>query len=412
MNYSFSILYLTVNETINPGSEGVSKKLLSKITAIQKFSANCIWLNASISLKHNQLREVEKNDQYINIEIGVEKANNGYFNKIKSDELFYGLLATYIKERSLTYDRFIFRYPFASLGLKKFSEIFAKKIVFEHNSKEIEELKVAIRNKNYAPFSILPSKFFFWYQEKKYPLVAEKKMAPKIMKMAYKGACVTTEIADYEKQRAPGYGVFVSSNFYDVNAINVSSTVYNKNTGIFTLGMIVTNTAPWYGIERLIRSFAPVQDKYKLVIAGIDQNDHYLKKLLSDNKITQNILVLGKINKPELASFYNSVHVCFGSLGLHKINLHAASTLKVKESVSFGVPVVVGYKEEDFYHKEFEPYYLQLANDDSMIDFENIEKFATRFYADEQHRINLRDLALKYMDVNVKVKTLLENIKP
>jgi glycosyltransferase involved in cell wall biosynthesis len=412
MLYSFSILYLTTNENISSGDEGVSKKLISKIKAIQKICPNSILLNANLNLSHNEFKLIEKNNYYINVEIGVKEANVGYLNKIKSDNLFYKKLGDYIQANTIPCDRIIFRYPFATSGLNYFTKKFNKKIVFEHNSKELEELCFNIENKRYAPFSIIPSRFFYWYQEKKYPIYAEKNLFREITAHACAGSCVTTEIAEYEKQRNPDYKTFVSSNFYDFSNIPLATSHYN-GTEILSLGMIVTTMAPWYGLDRLLRSFAPFQKKYKLVIAGVSDTDQKIKKLITEYKISENICFLGKINKNQLVSFYNSVHVCFGSLGLYNLNLNYASTLKVKESLAFGIPVVVGYKEEDFTsYKDFLPFYVQLSNDDSLIDFDSIEKFVSKFYSDKENKIKLRQLALKYMDVDVKMKALVENIKP
>lgn len=412
MGYRFSILYLTINENITSQDEGVSKKLISKIKAIRKLCSNCILLNASLNLSHDEFKLIEKNEDFVNIEIGVKNANRGYLNKIKSDHLFYQKLGNYIIDNNILSDRIIFRYPFATGGLKLFAKRFYKKIVFEHNTKEIEELKLNISNKHFAKFSLIPSCFFYWYQEKIYPLFAERYLAPKIMNYAYAGSCVTTEIAEYEKKRNPGYKTFVSSNFYNFSNVPIATSVYN-GTEMLSLGMIVSTTASWYGLDRLLKSYAPYQKKHKLIVAGINESDEKVKKLIIDNKISENICFLGKINKNELESFYNSVHVCFGSLGLYNLNLNYASTLKVKESLAFGVPVVVGYKEEDFMtHKEFSPYYFQLPNDDSNIDFDSIQQFVFKFYSDKENKIKLRQLALKYMDVDVKMNALVENIKP
>jgi hypothetical protein len=408
----FSILYLTINENINSLEEGVSKKLQAKIAAIKTICPQSLLLNASINLYHNDTLLNFKNEFITSIDVGVKDANKGYLNKNKSDNLFYRKLASYIKN-NIKFDRIIFRYPYATMGLKYFTETFHNKIVFEHNTKELEELQVNISNKKYAPFSLSPSAFFYWFQEKKQPLFAEKYLSRKIMPHAYAGSCVTSEIAEYEQKRNPGYKTFVSSNFYDVSKVELSTSSYNENQQILTLGMIVTSTAEWYGLERLFRSFSIVQDYYKLIIAGIDKNDQDINKLLLKNKIITNIEFLGKINKDQLKAFYNSVHVCFGSLGLYNINLKYASTLKVKESVAYGIPVVIGYNEEDFItHDEFSPYYLQLKNDSSTIDFNLIKKFVSQFYANNQSNKNLRDLALKYLDVKVKINALLEKIKP
>lgn len=405
-----NLLYLTINETL-ADTGGVSNKLFNKVNALKNEVTSCHFLNAKISFNHDLITERIISDGFLEVEIGLKSVNVGYLNKIKSDIHFYRSLATFIHQKNNEINRIICRYPFASIGLLRFTKSFYKKIVFEHNTKETEELKIEIANKTYAKFSLRPSKLFFWFQEKIHPLYCEKWVAKKIFKNAHSGACVTSEIAKYETERSPSYKTFVSSNFYNVSEVSLSISKYD-NDEILKLGIIVSTTAPWYGIERLLRSFSKVQEQYILVIAGIDKNDEYLNKLLIENKIIKNVEIIGKVNRNSLHEFYNSIHVCFGSLALYKINLNYASTLKVKESVSFGVPVVIGYKEEDFEsNSEFSPFYLQLKNDDSDIDFDKIKEFTRGFYSNIDNKTNLKNLALKYMDVKVKMKNLIEHIK-
>ncbi len=410
MKYPFDILYLTINENISPEKGGVARKLLAKVEAIQNISSSCRLLNATISYEHDDTVTVTDTPAFVNIEIGIKAANTGYLNKIHCDVAFYEKLVAYIERNRFSFDRIIFRYPLTTKGLKNFSRHFDKKIVFEHNSKEIEEQHLAIKNKQYAAFGIFPSRFFYWYQEKVYPLYAEKYLFKATTGHAYAGACVTREIADYEKSRNHRYNTFVSSNFYDVSKASLSVSHYEEGS-LLTLGVIVTTTAAWYGLERLLKSFGSVQDQYRLIIAGLSGADPYMQRLISEYRIEKNITFLGKISKEELPAFYNGVHLCFGSLGLYTINLKYASTLKVKESVSFGIPVILGYYEEDFVsNPDFKPYYLQLANDSSAIDFEAIAGFAKRFYADPQNKQRLRQLAFKHLDVTVKMDLLMQHI--
>ena len=369
-------------------------------------------LNATVSYEHNEVKLLKKNNYFVSIEIGVKEVNNGYLNKIKTDKLFYKKLTQYITVNAIKFSRIIFRYPFASLGLKQFAKNFQDKIVFEHNTKEIEELTINIRNKKYAFFGLRPSLFFFWLQEKKYPLFCEKYISKQIFNYAHSGACVTSEIAAYEHKRNRNYKTFVSSNFYNVSETILSTSFYDEKADVLTIGMIVTTSASWYGLDRLFGSFALVQNNYKLVVAGIEKSNEYVERLLAKNGIQKNIEFLGKINKDELNAFYNSIHVCFGSLGLHRLNLNFASTLKVKESVSFGVPVVIAYNEEDFFkNDDFFEFYLQLENSDQLIDFELIRAFAAKFYSNPENKVILRNLAFKYMDVQVKMKSLIDNVK-
>jgi hypothetical protein len=397
------ILYLTINEHVDPNKGGVSNKLISKVSAISNKVEFCKFINAIPSPENDEVKEIMLSDLIIQLEIGTNTKDD---NRI----LFYRKIAENIAAKNWNIDRVIMRYPFASSGLLEFSEKFMKKIVFEHNTKETEEIKLHIARKRYAPFGIRPSEFRFWYKEKKLPLINEKNIGPKIFDNAFAGACITTEIAQFEHHRNPNYKTFVSGNFYNVKTSQLIAKAYTDKNQL-CLGMIVTTMASWYGLDRLLSSFAKFEDNYQLVIAGIEPTNIILKDMIVRYGIHKNLVIMGKLPKDKLHEFYSKVHLCFGSLGLHAIKLNYASTLKVKESVSFGIPVALGYCEEDFHNNpEFKPYYVQLPNDESPINFDELKQFALKFYSEEKNQIRLRDLALKYLDVDVKVEQLLKNI--
>jgi hypothetical protein len=397
------LVYLTVNENVDANSGGVSNKLISKVSAIQNKVDFCKFINAIPSGESDDLKETIVSDLIIQLEVGTNTQGD-------RDVLFYQRITEYLQKKNWDIDRIIIRYPFASQGLFEFSRKFMKKIVFEHNTKETEEIKMSIGRKRYAPFSIRPSEFRFWYKEKKLPLINERTIAPKIFDNAFAGACVTTEIAQFEKHRNPNYRTFVSSNFYNVKASQLIPRSYSGNERL-SVGMIVTTMSSWYGLDRLLNSFAKFQNTFQLVIAGIETNNVILRDMIARYGIERNLIVMGKLPKDKLYDFYSKVHICLGSLGLHTIKLNYASTLKVKESISFGIPVAVGYHEEDFHSNvEFKPFYIQLSNDESPIDFEQLREFAVKFYSDHSSQKRLRDLALKYIDVEVKVEQLIKNI--
>lgn len=411
MKKNLSLLYLTINETISAHG-GVSNKLFNKVEALAKEVQSCVFLNAKMSLENDSISEKVLKEGFTEVEIGVKKANNGYLKKVKSDKLFYERLASFITERHYRFDRIVCRYPLASFGLLNFTRTFEHKIVFEHNAFELSEVKLSLENRKHIRFSLRPSLFFYWLQEIKLPVYYEEKIAGKIYRHANSGACVTRAIAEYEKKWYPAYKTFVSSNFYQVSSVQMKPNTWNPDEELLSLGFIVTNFAPWYGIERLLRSFSNVQQQYKLFLVGIPPEDPYLQKLLKEYGITQNFFCPGRLDQSKLADFYHRMHATFGSLAVYKSDTTFASTLKVKESLAYGRPVILGYFEEDFYgNDEFNSYYLQFPNDDSDLDFGKIEAFARQFYANPDKQLKLRELALKYMDAGVKMKKLVEHIQ-
>lgn len=402
------ILYLTIGEILS-ASSGVANKLLTKVRALRGEVDECSYLNATLSVQHDELRRRSIEKGIHELEIGVKRKTTGYLNFIRWDVEFYRVLAEVIAEEYQV-DKIIFRYPLAGYGLQRFTKRFRNKIVFEHNAIEIEEVKLLLKKRK-VDFSLRPSLFLYWFQEMKWPAVSEKLLAPVALRNAHSGACVTSEIADYQRRRARGYRTFVSSNFYKISDVELVPVEWDARNEKLCMGFIVNTLAPWYGIDRLFRSFAPVQEKYKLILAGIDPNNAQLQEMVEKYKLGPHFICVGRLDQKDLPEFYKQIHLSFGSLAVYRSGVNFASTLKVKESMAYGRPVILGYNEEDLYNNPaFSGYYLQLPNDDSTIDFGAVETFARKFYSVPGNPARLRELAKKTVDVGVKVKALVNHI--
>lgn len=103
-----------------------------------------------------------------------------------------------------------------------------------------------------------------------------------------------------------------------------------------------------------------------------------------------------------------------GALGLYKQGIYQSSSLKIREYLAKGLPIISGCREDVFDNISDCPYFLQVPNDDSVIDMRDVLTFYDRIYSgntkrQEVHK-KIRELALKRIDMNITMQPILSYI--
>ncbi len=112
-----------------------------------------------------------------------------------------------------------------------------------------------------------------------------------------------------------------------------------------------------------------------------------------------NVLFHGKLNKEDYLQIFKKSDIAFGSLARHRRGMNETSTLKMREYLTCGLPVITGHKDPDFTGKE--PYILELPNyEDNVVDhIEQIESFAKKW---KGRRVDRK--LVEHLDVRFKEK--------
>ncbi len=381
------VLYLT---TESPASIGVRNKILSKISALNNIGieAKCVFFSeAEIPQKLNALAEhilyKPRPLPFIFNKRFIWKYQIAYRNFF-----FYRTFYNRIKDK-LQVDYVILRYPGADISLYRFIKKLGVKVVLEHNSKELEELKLN------------PNLFLYDYYYK-----SEQNVGPRILRNVAGLIAVTDEIRQYEVERS---GIkkksAVISNGFNVNSVVIrNSPVYN-GTEVKILYLIGSGTSDWYGIDRLMKSIAAYNGKinFSLYIAGSKFRKEM--ELASELSITDKVNFIGYAEGEELNKLFNDCHIAVAALAMFRIGLEQAAALKVKEYLSRGMPFMLGYNEVDLMNnKAADAFYLQVENNESIIELEKITDFLTKFYAKNENPNAMRDFAFKSIDYSIKAR--------
>jgi glycosyltransferase involved in cell wall biosynthesis len=209
---------------------------------------------------------------------------------------------------------------------------------------------------------------------------------------------VTNEIIKYEIARLK-----IEKNrktFLYTNGIRCDSVVKDNRKkeleGVFVASLF----SPWIGLDLLIEEFKKKPqniDSIKIHLVGQIPNS-----LLDEVNKIDNFIVHGSLEYNDLQSLMQECSFGITSFAFYRKNMYEACTLKTREYLCQGLPVIGGYKEAGF--DESFPYYKQIECDlEKIIEFGNLHKSTSR----EQ----IKKESLNYIDKTNILHNLYNGIK-
>jgi len=387
------IIYLFTSPSLRGSS--VQTKVLNQIKYLNVAGANCRGAFFSTEKK-----EITPLNEQVDL-IPVEKCNWKYFAKIGQRRLLDKAMFDFVKSKDNNTDIFYLRYPGATRGLYKLAKQFGSKIVSEHQSKEIDEIKSF---KSQHPFGLKPSKFLSWLLYYYLPIQHEKNWGVRFSKKVKAIVTVTNEIGKYQKLKGCK-NIIVSANGIGVSDYQVKS-LSNICKPLKLLFLKGTSTnAEWNGIYRLIHSIDKLEknsSEIKLIICG-----HKI-----DGEIPQRNYIeqRGYLKNEELNHLFDEVDLGVSTLALFKKNLQEAAVLKTREYIARGLPFIYAYTDPDL-NEEAKEFALEFPNDDSFIDIEKVINFANTALSDKELPNKMRKYAEDNLDYEVKMKKVFDILK-
>jgi glycosyltransferase involved in cell wall biosynthesis len=176
--------------------------------------------------------------------------------------------------------------------------------------------------------------------------------------------CVTREIARLARYSRTQKPIKVIANGIPLENCAPRPISPEKNP---ILVMMATGQYRWHGLDKLAilaRKF-PTWTIHILGDAPVD----------SDLAGCGNVKVHGLLKRGEFEPILAQAHVGLGPLALHRKEMEEACPLKVREYLSYGLPVIGGYVDTDF--PQGAEFFLQIANreDNVATSLDAIEKF-------------------------------------
>lgn len=172
------------------------------------------------------------------------------------------------------------------------------------------------------------------------------------------------------------YGVTAKkiNNGVDLENVICHSLEKKENNTFVFAG--VANLMYWHGYDRLISSISNYEGMHEIVfyIVGESEPEYSrLKRLVSEKKLTEQVIFMGRLNNDEINSLLLQANVCVDALGRHRSGNNVNSSIKSKEYTAMGLPFIKSHIDDSFNENDFFVY--QVAADDKDIEIDDIIKW-------------------------------------
>lgn len=160
-----------------------------------------------------------------------------------------------------------------------------------------------------------------------------------------------------------------------------------------------------FGPDRLINILNNSECDYRLLIVGNDSK--YLiniKKKVEKMKLNNKIIFLGALRDEELSKLYAEADVGISSLAIDRKGLKKASTLKSREYLANGLPVIYSYKDESI-----EDFAFTFNIDFEINSFKDIISFINTTKNDYS-KLEISNLAFKFLSWEIELKKVLDKL--
>ncbi|MFN8435224.1 MAG: glycosyltransferase family 4 protein [Anaerolineales bacterium] len=162
--------------------------------------------------------------------------------------------------------------------------------------------------------------------------------------------------------------VCVVANGVDLNDVEILPAPKNAHP---VLTLVGTPGMSWHGVDKLIE-FAKRYPEITVNIVGYGSGD-------IEGNVPANVKLHGFLNSQQVKDVLAGTDVACGTLAFHRNKMHEASALKVREALTFGIPVLIAFRDTDLNDVQVDTI-LRIPNtEDNVLHYaEDIRDFAYR----------------------------------
>lgn len=204
----------------------------------------------------------------------------------------------------------------------------------------------------------------------------------------------------------------IFSNGIRVNTIKPREAIALKGINICA----VASLEPWQGYERIIMGLSDYYrnngtENIQINIVGDGREKSFYDRLIKEQKLEENIHLLGFLSGEGLEAIYSKSDIALDAFGRYKTNNQASTSLKSREYLAKGLPVISGSKVDILDEKL--PFYYEFPSNDSNIDFNKVVDFYKKVYSREKHDVinEVRKYAFDNCDMSKTMRSIISYIK-
>ncbi|GIP39894.1 glycosyl transferase [Paenibacillus sp. J31TS4] len=201
------------------------------------------------------------------------------------------------------------------------------------------------------------------------------------------------------------------SNGIDCNRITSKKPSDAKEIHVIAVAML----SFWHGYDRFIEGlglYYKSGGKRDVVLHIVGDGDviNFYKNKVHEYGLQDKVFFHGKLYGPSLDELYDLCEIGLDAMGRHRSGVYYNSSLKGKEYLAKGLPIVSGVETELDYIKDFK-YYMRVSADDSPINIKEIISFYDSVYVgNSKNKVisEIRRYAEKNFDQKVCMQPLVK----
>ncbi|MBL7810776.1 MAG: hypothetical protein JNL57_01015 [Bacteroidetes bacterium] len=333
--------------------------------------------------------------------VPIPETVGNWFRSIRERRIRVNSLLEWAKQNAAEYNIFYVRNAAPNRRWFRFIRLYRDKIITEHQTKEIDQIKALLKEN---PLGIKPGKFLSWMEYSAIPLLNEWVFGSLSLGKVKNLVAVTSEIAEYEKQRAC-FGIpntYTVTNGIDTHSCPLRTSPEFTGKEIHLLMLVGGSTAvDWHGIDLIVGGIRNYKGPVHIVL-HLAGEDHLLNQYQDDFIIRH-----GYCNAEAIDKLADICHLALGTFAFQRKGLNEASTLKMREYAARGIPAVYAHTDPDYTGLVTAGLALHLTPM-QVPDMAKVIQFAENLYRDSLASIKIRNYAIANMDFQVKMKELSE----
>lgn len=190
--------------------------------------------------------------------------------------------------------------------------------------------------------------------------LAETWIGPSSLKRASASIGVTSEIANHQMSRLRKYD---DATLIYPNGIKLQDhQASDAREDVPEILFVASYFSTWHGLDLLLDAFAESSENVVLHLVG-DLSDEDKERAIQDKRIRLH----GSLGSAEIEKLINRCWVGLSSFALNRNNMEEACTLKVREYLSYGLPVFSGHR--DVFPIEFPFYQMKYPDLKKIIEY-------------------------------------------
>ena len=160
---------------------------------------------------------------------------------------------------------------------------------------------------------------------------------------------VSPSITQYVRSYYPHVDIKIIDNGYEKREIIaegdhvIAEKIYNWKKKNYLVGLFAGTFFPWAGVDRIIDWIAD-HPETALVLAGFGPEEKRILHHIS-GPLRERILFTGKRKETELVFLYEHCDFAFSSMAIERKELSEARSLKTREYLAYGLPVICNHQE-------------------------------------------------------------------